>query len=164
MRVDHYIIYRIVSIESNVKVEDNVFPTGRRIDSEYKQRIENVLETTRPPRYVQRDKCLFVCYSKDNAYEWAYIKYGRKNTTYKLLTLEVTGELFWFMSDCYNLLGDKFTQEQLNKACANYWNSMTEDKNDLKLDKGYEGVFVGEAVVKAIEYMNYVNGESCDVV
>jgi hypothetical protein len=162
MRVERYTVYRIVPIESNIKVGDNVYPKDCRIDSEYKQKIENVLETVRPSRYPQRYKCLFVCYSKDNVYEWAYIKYGRKNTTYKLLTLEVSGELFWFMSDCYNLLGDKFTQEQLNKACTNYWNSMIENKNDLKLDKGYEGLFVGDAVVKGIEYKNYVNGESRD--
>ena len=41
---------------------------------------------------------------------------------------------------------------------------MTENKNDLKLDKGYEGLFVGDVVVKGIEYKNYVNGESRDVV
>ena len=164
MRVERYIVYRIVPIILDIREGDNVFPAERRIDSEYKQRIENNLEATRPPRYAQRDKCLFVCYSKDNAYEWAYIKYGRKNTIYKLLTLEVTGELFWFMSDCYNFLGDKYTQDQLNMACVDYWNSMTENKKDLKLDKGYEGLFVGDVVVKGIEYKNYVNGESRDVV
>jgi hypothetical protein len=66
------------------------------------------------------------------------------------------------MSDCYNRLGDKFTQEQLDKACKVYWNSMT-DNNNLILDKGYEGLFVGDAVVKTIEYKNYTNGESIDV-
>ena len=40
---------------------------------------------------------------------------------------------------------------------------MTENSNDLMLDKGYEGLFVGEAIVKTIEYKNYINGESVDV-
>ena len=82
---------------------------------------------------------------------------------YKLLILEITGELFWFKADSYNLLGDKFTHEQLDKACEDYWNSMTENRNKLILDKGYEGLFVGEAIVKAIEHKNYINGESYDV-
>ena len=43
-----------------------MYPKDCRIDSEYKQKIENVLETVRPSRYPQRYKCLFVCYSKDN--------------------------------------------------------------------------------------------------
>jgi prophage antirepressor-like protein len=33
----------------------------------------------------------------------------------------------------------------------------------MVLGKEYEGLFVGEAVVKAIEYKNYMNGESMDV-
>ena len=66
------------------------------------------------------------------------------------------------MSDCFNFLGDKFTQEQLDKACKDYWDSMTESKTDLILDKGYEGLFAGDAVIKAIENKNYVNGESVD--
>jgi prophage antirepressor-like protein len=37
------------------------------------------------------------------------------------------------------------------------------DNNNLILDKGYEGLFVGDAVVKTIEYKNYTNGESIDV-
>jgi prophage antirepressor-like protein len=40
---------------------------------------------------------------------------------------------------------------------------MTESKKDLILDKGYEGLFVGDAVVKAVEYKNYINGESIDI-
>ena len=40
---------------------------------------------------------------------------------------------------------------------------MTENNNNLLLDKGYEGLFMGEAIVKAIENKNYINGESMDV-
>jgi prophage antirepressor-like protein len=40
---------------------------------------------------------------------------------------------------------------------------LIEDKSLLSLDNGYEGLFVGDAVVKAIEYKNYINGESKDV-
>ena len=63
----------------------------------------------------------------------------------------------------YNFLGEIFTQEQLDKSCRDYWNSMTENRNNLILDKGYEGLFVGDAIVKAIECKNYINGESKDV-
>lgn len=164
MKVENIIVYRIVTFDTDVKERDLICPSKRETKGEYKIQIEERLEAKRPKEYPSRDKCLYVCFSKENAYEWAYIMYGRRDTPYKLLTLEATGELYWFMSDCYNFLGDKFTQEQLDKACKEYWNSMTESKSDLILDKGYEGLFVGDAVVKGIEYKNYVNGESFDVV
>jgi hypothetical protein len=31
------------------------------------------------------------------------------------------------------------------------------------LDKGYEGLLVGKAIVMAIEYKNFINGESKDI-
>ena len=163
MKVENIIVYREVPFDTDVKVGDLVYPSKWEIESERKKRIETVLEANRPEKYPQRDKCLYVCFSKENAYEWARIKYCKSNTSYKLLTLELTGELYWFMSDCYNLFIDVVTPEQLDKACRDYWNSMTENRNSLILDKGYEGLFMGDAVVKAIEYKNYVNGESIDV-
>lgn len=163
MKVEKYEVYRIVPFNADIEVGDFVHPSKWEIDGERKKKIEDRLETNRPKSYPKRDNCLYVCFSKENAYEWAYIKYGRQNTAYKLLTLEVTGYMYWFMSDCYNRLGDKFTHEQLDKSCRDYWNSMTESKKDLILDKGYEGLFVGDAVVKAVEYKNYINGESIDI-
>ena len=164
MKVDRYIVYRIVPFDMDIKVGDFVSPTSKSIDSKYKLIIENALEEKRPSQFVKRSSCLYVCYSKENAYEWANIKYGRKNTSYKLLTLELTGDLFWFVSDFYNFLGDKYTQTQLDKACVDYWNSITENTNNLKLDKGFEGLFVGNVMVTAIEYKNYINGESVDII
>ena len=163
MIVKNHIVYRIIPFDAEVKVGDFVHPSKWEINGDRKKKIEDRLEVNRPKSYPKRDKCLYVCFSKENAYEWAYIKYGRQNTAYKLLTLEVIGYLYWFMSDCYNLLGDKFTHEKLDKACINYWNSLIEDERLLSLDNGYEGLFVGDAIVKAIEYKNYINGESYDV-
>lgn len=163
MEVEDYIVYRIIPFEAEVKVGDPALPSKWNALEDYKKCIEETLERHRPDGLPRRDKCLYVCFSKENAYEWAYIKYGRQNTTYKLLTLDITGDLYWFMSDCYNFLGNKFTQERLDKACKDYWSSMTEDKGTLVLDKGYEGLFVGEAKVVAIEYKNYMSGESFDV-
>jgi hypothetical protein len=163
MVVKDHIVYRIIPFEAEVKVGDRALPSKWKALGDYKKRQEETLEKHRPNGFPRRDNCLYVCFSKENAYEWAYIMYGRQNTPYKLLTLEVTGDLYWFMSDCFNLLGDKFTHEKLDKACRDYWNSMTENRNNLILDKGYEGLFVGEAIVKAIEYKNYINGESKDV-
>lgn len=160
MIVNNLIVYRIVPFDTNVKEGDFVYPPKWEVKGERKKKIEDCLETNRPKSYPKRDRCLYVCFSKENAYEWARIKYGKRVTPYKLLMLELTGELYWFMSDCYNRVEDVVTQEQLDEACRDYWNSMTENKNDLILDKGYEGLFVGDAVVKAIEYKNYVNGES----
>ena len=163
MKVEKYEVYRIVPFNADIEVGDFVHPSKWEIDGERKKKIEDRLEANRPKSYPKRDNCLYVCFSKENAYEWAYIKYGRQNTAYKLLTLEVTGYMYWFMSDCYNRLGDKFTHEQLDKACKDYWNSMTDSNINLILDKGYEGLFVGEAKVVAIEYKNYMSGESFDV-
>lgn len=163
MKVAKYMVYRVVPFDSDVKEGKFEYPSNREIKGELKKKIEDCLEANRPMSYPKRDKCLNVCFSKENAYEWARIKYREKDTPYKLLSLEITGDLYWFMSDCYNFLGDKFTNEQLVKACNDYWNSMTENNNNLLLDKGYEGLFVGEAIVKAIEYKNYINGESIDV-
>ena len=163
MEVNKFTVYRIVPFESPVNIGDSVIPSKCKIKGERKERIEEALEENRPALYPQRDNCLYVCFSKENAYEWANIKYGRRNTTYKLLTLEVTGELYWFMSDCYNLLMESFAQNKLNEVCVNYWESIIENVSALKLDKGYEGLFVDKAVVKTIEYKNYINGESVDV-
>ncbi len=163
MIVEKYIVYRVVDFDVEIKEGFPAIPSKWKALEDYKKCIEETLEKHRPNGFPRRDNCLYVCFSKENAYEWAYIKYWKKDTPYKLLTLEITGELYWFMSDCYNFLGDKFTHEQLDKACKDYWNSMTENKNNLILDKGYEGLFVGDAVVKAIEYKNYINGKSVDV-
>lgn len=163
MKVVKYNVYRIVPFATEVKEGEFVYPSKWEVKGELKKKIEDCLEANRPKLYPKRNKCLYLCFLKENAYEWAHIKYRGKDTPYKLLTLEITGELYWFMSDCYNLLGDKSTHEQLDKACKDYWTSMTENNNNLPLDKGYEGLFVGEAIVKAIEYKNYINGESIDV-
>ncbi len=163
MKVEKYEAFRIVPFDADVKVGDFAYPSKWEVKGERKKKIEDCLEANRPKSYPKRDKCLYVCFSKENAYEWAYIKYRRLNTPYKLLTLEVTGDLYWFKADCYNFLGEVFTQEQLNIACIDYWNSMTEDHQDLILDRAYEGLFIGEAKVIAVEYKNYVNGETIDV-
>lgn len=163
MKVVKYIVYRIVPFDAELKVGDFVNPSKWEVKGELKKKIEKCLEINRPKLYPKRYKCLYVCFSKENAYEWAKIIYGRRDTPYKLLNLEITGDLYWLMSDCYNRLGDKFTHEQLDKACKDYWNSMTDSNINLILDKGYEGLFVGEAKVVAIEYKNYMSGESFDV-
>lgn len=163
MRVEKYKVYRIVPFETDVEVGDFAYPSKWEVKGERKKKIEDCLEANRPKSYPKRDECLYVCFSKENAYKWAYIKYGRQNTSYKLLTLELTGDLYWFMLDCYNLLSDKFTHGQLDKACVDYWESMTESEKDLTLDKGFEGLFMGEAIVKAIEHKNFINGESLDI-
>ena len=163
MVVKDHIVYRIIPYDAEVKVGDRALPSKWEIKGERKKKIEDCLEANRPESYPKRDKCLYVCFSKENAYEWARIKYCKRNMPYKLLTLEITGELYWFKADCYHFLGEKFTHEQLEEACEDYWNSMTENRNNLILDKGYEGLFVGDAIVKAIEYKNYINGESKDI-
>ena len=124
MKVEKYKVYRVVPFDTEVKVGDLACPSKREIEGEWKKDIEESLEINRPKTFPKRDKCLYVCFSKENAYEWARIKYGKRDTPYKLLTLELTGELYWFMSDCYNLFGDVFTQERLDKACIDYWNSL----------------------------------------
>lgn len=159
MKVEKYEAYRIVPFDADVEVGDFANPSKCKVKGERKKKMEDCLEANRPKPYPKRDNCL----SNENAYEWAGIIYSKKDTPYKLLTLELTGELYWFMSDCYNLLGDVFTHEQLDKACKDYWNSIIENSNELKLDKGYEDLFVGDAVVKALEYKNYINGESLDI-
>ena len=164
MKVIKEIVYRIVPFDSDLNVGDSILLTkSEKERSVFKQCLEDSLEKCRPNGFPSREKCLFVCFSKENAYEWAYIKYARHNTKYILFTLEVTGELYWLKSDCYNLIGNSYTQEQLNQACIDYWNSMTENRNDLKLDRGYEGLFVGENIIISIEYKNYFNGESYDI-
>lgn len=163
MVVKDYIVYRIIPFEAEVKVGDRALPSKWKSLGDYKKRQEETLEKHRPNVFLRRDNCLYVCFSKENAYEWARIMYCKRDTPYKLLTLEITGELFWFMSDCYNLLIEHSTQQEFDNAAINYWNSLIEDKSLLSLDNGYEGLFVGEAVIKAIEYKNYINGESKDI-
>lgn len=163
MKVYKMIVFRIVPFDSEVNVGE-CLQCGKWKDfGKYKQQLEDTLEKYRPEGYPQRNKCLYVCFSKENAYEWAYIKYRKKNVSYKLLTLEVEGDLFWLKSDCYNFLPDNSHPKERDKACIDYWNSNIEDAKKLVLDKGYEGLFVGDAVVKAVEYKNYVNGESKDI-
>ena len=163
MKVEKYEVFRIVPFDDDIEIGDLVNPSKWEVIGERKKIIEDSLESNRPKNFPKRDKCLYVCFSKKNACEWARIKYCKRNMPYKLLTLEITGELYWFKADCYHFLGEEFTHEQLEEACEDYWNSMTENRNNLILDKGYEGLFVGDAIVKAIEYKNYINGESKDI-
>ena len=140
-----------------------VSPTKWNMSTNYKRRIEDSLEKYRPSEFPRRDKCLYVCFSKENAYEWASYKYRRRNVSYKLLTLEVSGELYWLMSDSYNFLQENCSQEELERASKQYWESPLEDNDALVIDKGVEGLFCGEARITAIENKNFINGESFDV-
>ena len=167
MKVEKFRVYRIVPLEEEVKVGDPVIPHKWKNKGEFKQKIENALETHRPEGYPSRDSCLYVCFSEKNAEEWAKFKYRRPpfniSTIYKLLTLEVTGELYWFMAEYCNLLRKDCTQEELCKACSSYWASMKENIADLIIGKEYEGLFVGENKIVDIKYKNFINGESQDV-
>lgn len=163
MEVEKLRVYRIIPIEKEARLGGSSLPHEWKEREEYKQKFEDALEKHRPEKYPPRDKCLFVCFSKDNAYEWANIKYGHCITAYKLLTLEVTGHIYWFMAECYDMLGKECSQEELCKACSSYWASMKENIDDLVVGKEYEGLFVGENKIVAIEYKNYVNGKTKDV-
>ena len=163
MIVKRYIVYRIVPSDTDVKVGEPALPSKWKTMGNYKRRQEEFLEKHRPEEFPRRDSCLFVCFSKENAYEWAYIKYGRRNTSYKLLTLQIDGDLYWLKSDSYNFLNENSTQQEYDEASEDYWNSLIEDERLLPLDKGYEGLFVGENKILASGIINYVNGESIDV-
>lgn len=165
MKVEKLKVYRVVPFDEKVKVGEPAIPHKWEVKGEFKQKMENALELYRPKEYPPRDKCLYVCFSKDNAYEWAQIKYANlhRHIAYKLLTLEVTGELYWFMAEHYNLLRKDCTQEELCKACSSYWASMKENIADLIIGKEYEGLFVGENKIVDIKYKNFINGESQDV-
>lgn len=163
MKVERLIVYRVVNFEEDVKKNGSAIPSKWKMRSEFKQRLEVALEKERPDGLPTRGKCLFVCFSTKNACEWAKSKYGKKDTPYKLLTLEVSGNIFWLKADCYNFLQPNSSQEEFDKAAMNYWNSVVEDKSMLTLDEGYEGLFVGENKIIDIEYKNYINGESVDV-
>lgn len=163
MTVKNHIVYRIVPFDADVKVGESALPSKRNTTRNYKLRQEETLEEHRPNGFPRRDNCLYVCFSKENAYEWAYIKYGKQNTPYKLLTLQIDGDLYWLKSDSYNFLNDYSSQQEYKQASEDYWNSLIEDERLLPLDKGYEGLFVGENKITAIEYKNYINGESYDI-
>ena len=163
MIVKNHIVYRIIPFDADVKVGESALPSKRKAIGNYKQHQEDTLEKHRPKGFPQRDNCLYVCFSKENAYEWAYIKYGKQNTPYKLLTLQIDGDLYWLKSDSYNFLTKNSTQQECDKASLDYWNSLIEDEKLLSLDKGYEGLFVGENKIIAIEHKNYINGESLDI-
>ena len=163
MKVKNHIAHRIVPFDADVKVGESALPSKLKATGNYKLRQEESLEGHRPKCFPRRDSCLYVCFSKENAYEWAYIKYGRHNTPYKLLTLQIDGDLYWVKSDTYNFLNENSTQQEYDQASENYWNSLIEDEKFLSLDKGYEGLFVGKNKIIAIEYKNYINGESLDI-
>lgn len=163
MIVKNHIVYRIVPFDADVKVGESALPAKRKAIGDYKQRQEEALENHRPKGFPRRDRCLYVCFSKKNAYEWAYIKYGKRNTPYKLLTLEASGNLFWLKACYYNRLLISDSQEKYDTASIDYWNSLVEDECCLTLDNEYEGLFIGENNIISIEYMNYINGESYDI-
>ena len=163
MRVKDHTVYRIVPFDADAKVGESILSSKWKAIGIYKQRQEETLEKHRPNGLPRRDNCLYVCFSKENAYEWAYIKYREQNTPYKLLTLQIDGDLYWLKSDSYNFLTENSTQQEYDKASIDYWNSLIEDEKLLSLDKGYEGLFVGENKIIAIEHKNYINGESLDI-
>jgi hypothetical protein len=163
MEVERLIVYRIVPFELNIQVGESALPTKWEHVTDFKKRNEEALERNRPETFPPRDKCLYICFSKENAYEWARIKYSNRNTPYKLLTLEVCGELFWLKACCYNRIHETDSQDILNKACVDYWNSLVQDNRMLTIGNEYEGLFVGENKIIDIEFKNYINGESFDV-
>lgn len=163
MKVDNKTVFRVIDYDIPAKEGESALPSKWEVLGEYKQHQEESLEKLRPKEYPQREECLYVCFSKENAYEWARIKYNHQNTYYIILTLEVSGDLFWLKANCYNYLRKNDTQEEFDQAAINYWNSVIEDDSLLTLDQGYEGLFVGKNKIIKIEYKNYINGKSFDI-
>ena len=163
MKVENGIVYRVVDFDVEVIEGSPALPSKWKAIGDYKQRQEEALEKHRPQGLPRRDCCLYVCFSKENAYEWACFKYGKQNKPYKLLTLQIDGDLYWLKSDIYNFLDENSSQQKYDQASEDYWNSLIEGERFLALDKGYEGLFVGENKIIAIEYKNYINGESLDI-
>ena len=150
MIVKDYIVYRIVNPLFNCKVGDMILPHSRDYCGEHKRRVEQTLQVYKPSFFPSRKDSLFVCFSKENANEWAVHKWGT-NTEYKLLTLSVTGDLFWLKAEYYNNCWPSCSDEMLINATKKYWDSNTEDIDSLTVDHEYEGLFVGDAKVIGVE-------------
>lgn len=163
MEVEDHIVYRIIPFDAEVKVGDRALPSKWKALGDFKKRQEDTLEKHRPNGLPRRDNCLYVCFSKENAYEWARIMYGHMMTPYKLITLKICGNLIWLKASCYNALHENDSLDKYEKASNDYWNSVIEDECYLALDNEYEGLFIGENIIIAIEYKNYINGESLDI-
>ena len=152
MRVENNIVYRVVPDTELYAIGQCILPSQQDYCGEHKERVEKALQDSKPIQYPSRKDCLFVCFSKENANEWALLKW-RANKKYKLLTLSVTGEIFWFMAEHYNRCPSSCSDEMLSEAANKYWNSCKNNNNSLTIDHEYEGIFVGRAEIIDIEIM-----------
>lgn len=127
--------------------------------SENKQRVEEALEKERLPKFPSRKNCVFVCFSEENAEEWARNMLLNKHinsTSYKLLKLEVTNDVYWFRGEEYNMLylHKVWTDELLQKTAEKYWGSYCDSPAKLEVGHEWEGLLDGDARIVDITVKN----------
>lgn len=158
MQVKGYKVGRIVPIESLGQYKEGqvLLQPHPRINANYSPRklmIENYFERIRVadyPNLPSRKSSLFVFPIDDMKFreEWLNILYPHQNVEYVLLTISLTGELFWFDSDFYNdCLLFELDPSKLEEQARLYW----EPKDDYSNLPQIEGLFVGTAIIENIE-------------
>ena len=93
------------------------------------------------PNYPSRLSCLYVTKTKEEAINWSEILKRNKKKCKKVLTLELTGEIFCFDGNLMKRQNVSY-QKHLENADL-YWNSMDSNNSEI--------IFYGEAKVIEIE-------------
>lgn len=140
----------------------SVFSSGERDFSswcENKQMVEEALEIVRPKDFPSRKDCVFVCFSEENAEEWAknmLLQKPKGSLSYKLLKLEVTDKVYWFRAEEYNMLylHTKWSNELLLDTAKKYWDSYCDSTGNLEVGHEWEGLLNGEAKIIDITVKN----------
>ena len=93
------------------------------------------------PNYPSRLSCLYVTKTKEEAINWSEILKRNKKKCKKVLTLELTGEIFCFDGNLMKRQNVSY-QKHLENADL-YWNSMDSNNSEI--------IFYGKAKVIEIE-------------
>lgn len=161
MNVEKLVVYRVESpiVADNLHIGDAInIPTkcDNLVESPTKAASEDFFETIRLNSFnhlPSRLSSLFVFPREDAVVElWVSLNSRFKVCKYALLSLELTGELFWFDEDLFTKAGVPCYHEQIESLATKYWGSASCSPSGFVLP---EGLFRGVAIIKQIELRTY---------
>lgn len=182
MDVKNYKVYRIIRESPETKPSYNIgqileFEEYQDINfNNAKQDIEAAFEAFRQDQalpFPSRKDVLYV-YPSDPAelsvyYEnrWLEQKFRHNRQAYILLTLSLTGKLYWFDAEHFDKYGETMSPDIIringwsvrdvstiqNSCLKSYWHHIQE--SEFTKDMLIEGLFVGKAIVVDVEKKAY---------
>ena len=158
-------VYHIVRNELEMTVGAFLQPKTYSLEdfSVKKRKIEEELEKVRKDSFTDfpsRLNCLFVCYDLADVEFWASSISSIYGKQFMILTLETTGNVFWFSAESYHMYFNGLRND-LHQACLEFWESNRYTEFDKLIDR--EGITNGPAKIIEIRQASFSRGKGFEL-